>query len=183
MEASDPVRKVVQAVAKTIVYIDFDGVINAINHMPPIGQSGWYGEWSRENVNGYQLIWSHDFVEELRKLSARPDVTIKWLTTWTHDAVTMLAPAIGVGADWEVLGSDESAFDDFTSWWKLEELVADVTLHKPDRFVWIDDDIPFEKNVHPSLQHLPGEHYILPPKTSIGCTRDEFGYILNFINR
>lgn len=166
----------------TIVYIDFDGVINAINHMPPIGKSGWFGQWSREKVSGYRLIWSHDFVEELRKLSERPDVTIKWLTTWTHEAVTMLAPALGVGADWEVLGSDSSDMEDIMNWWKLKEVAIDVNTHRPDKFVWIDDDIPFEKNVRPVLRELPGEWYTLAPKTSIGCTRDEFGSILNFIN-
>lgn len=168
---------------KTIVYIDFDGVINAINHMPPIGQSGWFGQWSREKVKGYQIIWSHQFVEELRTLSERPDVTIKWLTTWTHEAVSLLAPALGVGVDWEVLGSDDSDMEDFENWWKLEALVLDINTHSPDKFVWIDDDIPFEKNVIPTLFPLDAEWKCLAPKTSIGCTRAEFEGILDFINR
>lgn len=126
----------------TTIYLDVDGVLNAVSVRAPM-TTGWPG-YVVKRVNGYRITYAPDLIGRINALAARDDVTIKWLTTWEDDAPRVLAPAVGLyGHNWTVLHGDQ---DDFSGrdWWKLKAIDADVAAHPEDRFVWLDDDIAAE---------------------------------------
>lgn len=168
----------------TTVYLDFDGVINAINHMPPTAKTEWRGEWTRTRIDGYSIMWSHELIEFFRDLGARDDVTIKWLTTWTTDAPKLLAPELGIGADWPVVGAEtpESRFEDFANWWKLEALQNDIAESPPGKVVWVDDDFTYERKALMTLSNYSFDTVAITTSPEIGLTRDQTEGILRFVN-
>jgi len=86
---------------KTTIYLDVDGVLNAVSKKSPtLTATGW-GEWKTAPVNGWPILWAPELITALNELAAREDVTFKWLTTWTDDAAKVLSPAIGIeGQEW-----------------------------------------------------------------------------------
>lgn len=129
------------------IYMDFDGVINAISGRGPKANTGW-SQWELAKVAGSQILWSPTLIHFLREIEARPEVTIKWLTTWCEDAPKELSPHLGIGAGWPVLGT----LDDIEHrggleprWWKLDYLMEDVAETKPDKIIWLDDDIVYDR--------------------------------------
>ena len=129
----------------TTIYLDVDGVLNAVSKKSPtLTATGW-DEWETAPVNGWPILWAPELITALNELAAREDVTFKWLTTWTDDAAKVLSPAIGInGQEWEVLHGDQHAWGGRRGWWKLEAIRADVEETNPDLFIWIDDDLSME---------------------------------------
>jgi len=167
----------------TIVYIDVDGVINSFHKSKTVG---WEGEWQLAKVIGYKIHWYTDLVEELNKLAAMENVTVKWLTTWQDKAVTDLCPALGIeGTSWDVLyaADQEDLFDLSNGWWKLRAIIKDYTINQPDKIVWIDDDFKYEGNAMAWAEFM-GPEIILPisPFTDWGMTKEDFSDIIEFIN-
>lgn len=125
------------------IYLDVDGVLNALSVRAPMN-TGWPG-YVVKRVNAYRITYAPDLIGRINALAARDDVTIKWLTTWEHEAPRMLAPAVGLyGGDWEVL---TGFHEDYAGkdWWKLKAITDDVANAQPgDRWVWLDDDIAAE---------------------------------------
>lgn len=170
--------------AHTTIYVDFDGVFNTINHMPPTAKSGWGGEWQRRTIHGFGIMWSEELVKFFRELDARDDVTIKVLSTWTTDWTAMLAPELGVGLDWPIVGAETpgEVMEDFANWWKLEALQKDISETNPERVVWIDDDFLFERKAVMTFDNYSFDTLAICPSTSIGLTRAEAMGMLDFIN-
>ena len=158
---------------RTTIYLDVDGVLNAVSRRnPTVTSSGWpeYG-WESAPINGYPIRWAKSLIAALNELAARPDVTFKWLTTWTHDAAKVLSPAIGIdGQDWEVLEGDQHAWGGKRGWWKLEAIQSDVLSTKPDQFIWIDDDLSMERD---AIEWVAGRDngYAISPFGSEALTR------------
>lgn len=129
----------------TTIYLDVDGVINAIGRTHPEPKHTGFPEYKSIMANGYQIAYAPELITMLNALAARDDVTIKWLTTWEHDAAKILSPLIGLdGADWEVLTGDLHQWGG-PDWWKLAAIRADVEATSPAAVVWIDDDISLER--------------------------------------
>jgi hypothetical protein len=126
----------------TTIYLDVDGVLNAVSMRVPTS-TGWPG-YEAKRVNGYRIMYAPAVVDRINRLAERDDVTIKWLTTWEHDAAQILSPQIGLnGQGWEVLTGCQDAHSG-RDWWKLQAIDADVAAHPEDGFVWLDDDIAAE---------------------------------------
>lgn len=127
------------------IYLDVDGVLNAISKKPPVTNTGWEGEWRTEKVDGYNILFSLELVERLNALAAREDVQFVWLTTWCDRAASQISPALGLnGQDWPVIAADRSEMSYRGTWWKLSKLRAYRKLHGLyDRSVWVDDDLEF----------------------------------------
>lgn len=86
----------------TTIYLDVDGVINAIGRTHPEPKHTGFPEYKSIMANGYQIAYAPELIAMLNALAARDDVTIKWLTTWEHDAAKVLSPLIGLdGMDWQ----------------------------------------------------------------------------------
>jgi hypothetical protein len=164
---------------KTTIYLDVDGVLNAVSkRTPSLKISGW-DNWESKPVNGWPILFSPDMVAALNELAEDPDVTFKWLTTWEDDAAKVMSPAIGInGQDWEVLHGDQHAWGGKRGWWKLEA-IRDDALVDGGRFVWIDDDISAERE---AIAWVQGRDDVLAisPSTMQGLTRDDLASIKSF---
>lgn len=167
---------------KTIVYIDVDGVINSFHSS--FKGTGWAGQWRVETVSGYKIHWYTELVESLNELAKREDVEVKWLTTWQDKAASELSPALNIeGQYWDVLypKSQDDLFDLTNGWWKLHAIIEDYVTHKPDKVVWIDDDLKYEPNAIDWLSQMGNVHPV-SPFTDWGMTKEEFSGIIEFIN-
>lgn len=163
----------------TTIYLDVDGVLNAVTKKAPTS-TGW-GEYARRKVNGFPIMFAPGLIEALNELAARHDVTIKWLTTWEKDAAEDLSPALGLnGQGWAVLTGDQEAWRG-GDWWKLHAIKSDVAATPPERFFWIDDDLASEA---PALAwlgtHPEGE--AVSPHLRLGLTTAHVESILAAIN-
>lgn len=150
------------------VYVDVDGVLNAVTSSPPAW--GW-GAHSDAVVNGFPIRWSPELVEVLNEVTAAPGVEAYWLTTWEHDAPKMLAPAIGLkGEDWPVVGTEHHySLELQNGWWKLVAL-RDHLGDFDGPVLWLDDDIRFDPVARRWLAEAPNVT-AMSPRTELGITR------------
>jgi hypothetical protein len=170
---------------KASIYLDVDGVFNAVSAEAPRQQTGWQGDWvGPVKVGGMPILYSQELVAAVNELAARPDVTVKWLTSWEEIAARDLAPAIGLaaGSHWEVISGVE--FDDPSNfnWWKLDRIRQDLAATRPGRAVWVDDDIAYDPKTLVWLMSpgLPMLH--LSPRTVHGLTRGHIRQINDFLD-
>lgn len=164
------------AAEKARIYLDVDGVINALARRQP----EWvWGPREAKCVNGYPITWSPNLVAALNGVAKTPGIGVYWLTTWCHDAPQKLAPALGIdGTQWPVVGYEHWRRSTGLPWWKHRAIVEH--LHDFDGPVlWIDDD----HGVDPAcVAWLAGQPQILAmaPNSSTGITRAEFDLIERF---
>lgn len=164
----------------TTVYLDVDGVLNAVNKRTPSMKITGWDNWETKPVNGWPILFSPDMVAALNELADQPDVTFKWLTTWEEEAAKVLSPAIGInGQDWEVLHGDQHAWHG-RDWWKLQAIRADVE-SGAGNFVWIDDDISAEPHAIDWAQSRE-DGLILSPSSTQGLTREDLNFAKSFIS-
>jgi hypothetical protein len=166
---------------KTTIYLDVDGVLNAVSkRTPSLKISGW-DNWKTKPVNGWPILFSPDMIDALNELAGSPDVTFKWLTTWTDDAAKVLSPAIGInGQNWEVLDGDQHAWGGKRGWWKLDAIRDTSAPTDGHRHVWIDDDISAEVEAISWVQSRD-DVLAISPSTMQGLTRDDLAQIKAFI--
>lgn len=167
----------------TTIYLDVDGVLNAVSKKTPaLSLTGWEN-WQTKPVNGWPILYSPDMIDALNELADRDDVTFKWLTTWTDDAAQVLSPAIGIhGETWGVLHGDQHAWGGKQGWWKLEAIRADVATSSRGgkRFIWIDDDLSAEREACDWLR-ARADVLGVSPSISRGLTRGDVESIRAFI--
>lgn len=162
----------------TTIYLDVDGVLNAVSGRQPSKRIVGWDDYREVFVKGFRIHYAPALIEALNALAAREDVTIKWLTTWKHDAANKLSEAIGLnGQDWDVLDGDLHAWGGH-AWWKLTAIRND---HDGGRAIWIDDDISKEL---PAMEwaHATGQILIVSPSTVQGLTKDDVEAITEFID-
>jgi hypothetical protein len=172
---------------KITVYSDADGIWVAWSDhrftAAPAEQTGWHGPWHPVTVPGsFPGYWAEESVEAMNRIAAHPDVTVKWLTAWEEGAPEQLAPMIGLhGADWEMIPGVEE--DDLANWnwWKLAKIREDVARTRPDRIVWMDDDINFDAKALAWLEMLDVPVLVICPRTEHGLTKDHLAEIEAFI--
>ncbi|MFJ2144376.1 HAD domain-containing protein [Glutamicibacter sp. NPDC087831] len=129
----------------TIIYLDVDGVINAIRSGTPSQKRTGFIDFRRVTVRSFQIQYAQELIGWLNAISQIENVEIKWLTTWLEDAPKNLCPAIGLfGWDWEVLGGDLTDWGG-AHWWKLQAIRDDFNKEQPSLAIWIDDDIKLER--------------------------------------
>lgn len=164
---------------KTTIYLDIDGVLNAVALRTPSPKfSGWQ-DWESKIVNRWRFQYSKDMVSTLNDLSERPGITFKWLTTWGYAAPHILCPAIGInGKGWEVISSEQHCWRGH-DWWKLQAIQEDAKSSKGQRFIWIDDEISAEIE---SIEWAQARDDVLAisPSTVQGLTRAHVEQIKHF---
>jgi hypothetical protein len=166
----------------TNIYLDVDGVVNSLRKSK---SAGWQGDYKLETINKYPIHWYTDLVDSINTFESFPDVKVKWLTTWQYDAPTKLSPVLGIAdAEWEVLTVPEGQelFNQF-SWWKLHALKADIIKDRPDKVVWIDDDLSYARDALTWIEDQEITNLLpISPFTEWGMTKEEFDDIIEFIN-
>ena len=165
----------------TTIYLDVDGVINAIGHRHPEPKHTGFPEYKSVRCNGYQIAYAPELITMLNALAERDDVTIKWLTTWEHDAAKVLSPIIGLeGQEWEVLTGDLHAWRG-RDWWKLVAIRADVEAAKPGHAIWIDDDLSLER----TAMNWANNHGVtmISPFAKYGLTTEDLAKITSIADR
>lgn len=180
---------------KTIIYLDVDGVLNAVNYDAPEG-TGWSdtGWHYLHYVNGYPFLYHEDVIARLNAIAARDDVEVRWLTTWLDQAGQILPEIIGInGRDWLPIGDQHYARHHHTrqalGWWKHDAIIEDLaSLPKGERvrIVWIDDDIKvFPKTMVLDLIEESNPHVRMmnvSPRTETGLTSTHMEAIESFID-
>lgn len=171
----------------TTIYLDVDGVLNSLSKNPPKSMTNWTGEWCKERVtisdgSTYPILWATELIDSLNTLAAREDVTFKWLTTWQDDAVNYLAPVLGLGSDWTVLHGNNVYHSLSEDWWKLKAISHDIEDTQPEKVVWIDDDIRYDKKTWTFLMNQGETIHAVSPVPVLGVTKKQVDGILEFID-
>lgn len=118
----------------------------------------------------------------MNRIASHQDVTVKWLTAWEEGAPEQLAPTIGLnGADWEMIPGVEDDDIGNWNWWKLTKIREDIARNRPDRVVWMDDDVNSDPASLAWLESLDIPVLVICPRTEHGLTRDHLAEIEAFI--
>jgi hypothetical protein len=127
------------------VLVDVDGVIN-VQPDTEADLAHWPSEsWRRVHVRlpaagvSGMLTYSTCVIDGLRRIDALPHTQMMWCTTWFEDAITTLAPEVGLGNNWPVMTSEIADGQWWREWWKAVR--ASEQKHRYGQLVWIDDDI------------------------------------------
>lgn len=182
----------------TNIYLDVDGVLNALSSNPPKQNTGWTGEWKREKAvipsdavqigwssqpvaESYTMFWSTKLITAINELAEMDDVTIIWLTTWKEHAKGVISPLMGInGHDW--LHLDTGDIYDTMRWWKLDAIRDHVEETKPDKVVWLDDDIAYDQKARLWVSMMKPKILSITPNSVHGLTKPHIQSIINFIN-
>ena len=166
-----------------IIYLDLDGVINSLSRKPPRQNTQWFGDWEEKTIEGYRILWSSELVKELNSLAAREDVTIKFLTTWRELAPASFGPQVGLlgSESWSYFGATDSELEDITHWWKLDRIRKDIEDSKPEKAVWLDDDILYDSSAMNWIGESPSLLAISPVSTH-GLRFKDISAIVSFLD-
>ena len=131
------------------LYLDFDGVINALQCLTPWPDSEVkYGfehgaPLASPNTHvRFDHLWSQGLVNALKAL----DVELVWATTWTKTASESLGKKLGLGHGARYLAPLNGELTYPTISWKQEALWADQ--HEfPSPFIWVDDELTHKHEV------------------------------------
>lgn len=144
--------------------LDVDGVLNAgraarfwgTSKTGAVPSDGWR----------YPMTWAPDLIRIINQLVRYQQVSVRWLTTWEHEAPKQVAPMMGLEVgDW-VAGVDEGQ----ATWWKLDVIKGHV-VDEPGPFIWTDDEISSELPARQFVEFLPiDEALVVSPDFHDGLT-------------
>lgn len=167
-------------------FLDVDGVINALS---TVGEKHYeeFSCWEEVRVNGYRIRYAPELIEFINRMSERVD--IHWLTTWDDNAVTMLAPALGLKefkvakATGLVLPFAGMNYLAQNRWWKWNAVIEHIENGGGD-FIWTDDqNTATVRNATRKLADKEGlEHSIITPSKDTGLGRLDITRIENFVD-
>lgn len=159
------------------LYLDVDGVICPFG---PAGSSEWGSEWCHADAGLLPVAYAQELVDGLNDLAGRPDVACIWLTSWEEMAPEYLCPAIGLdGGRWPYLTADGGNTGE--RWWKLAALQADLERSSPERIVWIDDQLRFEKEAQQWAKFLGARILLVSPDPRLGISPAELESVTSFL--
>ncbi|MDN4478639.1 hypothetical protein QQX10_10605 [Demequina sp. SYSU T00039] len=174
-----------------LVLVDVDGVIRALGDTVA-DLEHWPAEsWQRNRVAirwaGFTVTVTHStaVIDRLRRIEAMPHTAMTWCTSWRNDAAASLAPVIGLGEDWPIVGHDLPEELQWTGWWKAARVYEATRTHK--RVVWVDDDAArwVEKmraaELGEWLNWLDERVLIISPDRRRGLTSEHLDAIENFL--
>lgn len=165
----------------THIFLDVDGVLNAVPTSPDRQASSGWGKWHTDWIMGYPITWSEDMVAALNELAARDDVVFHWLTTWEEHAVTDLIPVLGLkGEEWPVL---YRSFGHIGGWWKTRALGLYLEDRDVERIVWVDDDHAVFSDHGDILRERGLDVLVVAPVTDTGLTREQYEQIVAFVDK
>jgi hypothetical protein len=149
------------------LFIDFDGVVNALN--PRIAREEW-DEIKATKMRGFSIHYAPAVVEAVEKLSA-DGVNVVWLTTWCEHTVEF--GPLGF-SEHPYIGSQERI--ECMGWWKWEALQNYVKGVPDDALIaWCDDDLSYSARMDPTITEFLAADRVLgiSPHDWPGLTRDQ----------
>lgn len=157
------------------MYLDVDGVVC------PFGATGttpWGTAWTLANAGMLEVAYAADLVAGLNGLARFPGLRCVWLTSWEDMAPKYLCPAIGLaGGRWPWLAAEGAG----EGWWKLGALQEDLAATTPNRIVWIDDQLRYERDAQAWARFLGARILAISPDPRRGISPDELAAIGAFI--
>lgn len=123
-------------------------------------------------------MYSTELVEAINELASRDDVRPVWLTDWQELARDVVAPEIGLDGPWDVLTGDVSQP---YPWWKVTALQDDLKKNPVDKFVVIDDNLLYSKEMK-ELVLKRSDVLPIHPNAYHGVTKKHFSGIIDFID-
>lgn len=165
---------------RPIIFLDFDGVINALRH----DERAW-PDWRRpvisDGLHNYRVTFSPTLCRRLAALAGHVDFV--WCTTWRDTANTDLSPHLKFPGDWPVIGTEFDSYRYNRPDWKFMG-VKQFLLDYPGRpFVWIDDDVCRQDFVLRWKDQLPQANLLIAPSSYTGLTEPEVEEIENFVRK
>ena len=155
--------------ADRYLFLDFDGVINALN--PRIAREEW-GEVESTNLRGFTITYAPAVVAAVEALSAA-GVHVVWLTTWCEHTAEF--PPLGF-SDYPYIGREERVDNSICDWWKWEALREHVKTLPGDALIgWCDDDLSYSARLQPEIAEFLATDRVLgiSPHYWPGLTRDQ----------
>lgn len=159
--------------AKTRMYLDFDGVINA--DKPPFDDVVTFTHPSRVNPDkGFVIRYSPTMVAALRDLILTHDVDLVWLTTWNENSdIHGVMATVGDFPTGRVIDViiNRDDWDTNRLWtkWKADAIIADLA-DTDAPFIWVDDEAHkyHKKDVLAAAGDVP--NLLVTPRTYWGLT-------------
>lgn len=161
---------------RPVIYLDVDGVLNALhwrNEPPP---DTWDDFEYHPNVNPdpeyyvnnecFNLWLSKKMVAAIVAL----DADVKWLTTWRECAPKTIAPLVDA-PEWPYLEWYRS---------KAQALLADQE-NEPRPFIWIDDDVAEERYLPLLSPEWEEKFLLIRPDGRTGLLPEEVEQIAEWI--
>ncbi|MFJ5696970.1 HAD domain-containing protein [Arthrobacter sp. NPDC093139] len=159
------------------LYLDVDGVVC------PFGAAGltpWGSAWRYAYTGMLEVAYAAELIDELNGLARTPGLRRVWLTSWEELAPAVLCPVTGLdGGDWPVLTADGAGSG--ADWWKLEAIQADVEFSRPERIIWVDDQLAFEGRAQSWARILRGRALLVSPDPRRGLSPGELEAIRTFM--
>ncbi|GAA1256737.1 HAD domain-containing protein [Arthrobacter pascens] len=164
------------AAERVALYLDVDGVVCPFG---VTGRTPWGSAWRYAYAGMLEVAYAAELVDELNSLAPTPGLRCVWLTSWEELAPAVLCPATGLdGGEWPVLTADGAGGG--ADWWKLEAIQADVEFSRPERIVWVDDQLAFEGRAQSWARFLRGRALLVSPDPRRGLSPGELAAIRAF---
>lgn len=166
----------------TTLFLDFDNVVSSDALFPPRTETGWLGEWTRMVLDGMTIMFSHELIAEITRLSERDDLNIIWVTDW-EEGTEDISRITGLPV-FPFLGMREDDMYTVDPWWKLR-YIQEAWEAIGSRIIWLDDNIPGNTQAREWVkQERAGERlFVIAPVNNWGLTREHISQIEDFLTQ
>lgn len=153
-----------------IWFLDVDGVVNAAGKDVPAHLAST--EATTEGID-WPIRYSPEVVDLINRVHRSRLAEVRWLTTWSQDARTSLAPAVGLD---EFFSYDMYGGED---WWKAE-VVARSIAEEGRPVAWTDDDLEAARIDDLNKAAVPA--LAIAPITELGLETKDLRRISDFLS-
>jgi len=156
------------------LFLDVDGVLSA-------RKSPWEGvRRSTVTLPHYNVPWALNISPKLGERLLELPVEIHWLTTWRHEANTVVAPLAGLPGDLPVIEWEFGETDFASIEGKSRAVRAWCAEHPGKPYVWVDDEhCEHPERFEGTVRDLTKEARLLivGPNETVGLTPAHLGLI------
>lgn len=164
--------------AKSVWFLDVDGVINAVDPDPADRDRYIRVDVSADGKT-YPIHYRPAVVDFINAVHRRGAADIVWLTTWRGHADTALAPALGLDGFGWLKRSGGSSASKSPWWWKTKALTKHLRDRPDGRFVWTDDET--RTRAPAAVGALRARGLVIAPDERVGLSDDHLAAIADYL--